>query len=234
MDLVDLEFEQSIATITLQNGKANAISPQVIVELNQALDQAEKQQAVVILTGQDGIFSAGFDLKVMRAGTDSALALITEGSKLSRRLLSFPYPVIIACSGHAVAKGAFLLLSADYRIGCSGDFKTALNEVAIGMTMHFVGVELARGRLSSNYLSRVILNAEPLGPQAAVAAGFFDELVSTSELMKAAREKALELQKLDMTAHSNTKLRVRKPLLDALDSAIEVDLKSIAENFSIN
>ena len=234
MNLINLEIEQKIATITLQNGKANALSPQVITELNQALDQAEKEQSVVILTGQPGIFSAGFDLSVMRAGAESALALITEGSKLSRRLLSFPYPVIIASSGHAIAKGAFLLLSADYRIGCSGEFKTALNEVAIGMTMHHVGVELARGRISSRYLSRVILNAEAFSPEESVNAGFIDEVVSPSNLMEVAKAKALELQKLDMKAHANTKLRVRKPLLDALDAAIEKDIESLVENYSIN
>ena len=132
-ELVTCQIADQIATITIQNGKVNAISHQVVDELNQALDQAELAQAVVLLTGQGGMFSGGYDLNVMRDSMTAAMALVEKGSTLARRMLSFPYPVIVACSGHAVAKGAFLLLAADYRIGVDGAFKIGLNEVAIGV-----------------------------------------------------------------------------------------------------
>ncbi|MGU1081739.1 crotonase/enoyl-CoA hydratase family protein [Pseudomonas aeruginosa] len=132
-ELISYQFEDGIATLTLNNGKVNAISPAVIDAFNQALDQALQDKAVVIVTGQPGILSGGYDLKVMTSGPENAVNLVAAGSTLARRLLSHPYPVIVACPGHAVAKGAFLLLSADYRIGVDGPFQIGLNEVAIDL-----------------------------------------------------------------------------------------------------
>ena len=146
-ELISYHLEDGIATLTLSNGKVNAISPDVIAAFNAALDQAVTDRAIVIITGQPGILSGGYDLKVMTAGPKEAVALVTAGSTLARRLLSHPFPVIVACPGHAVAKGAFILLSADYRIGVDGPFSIGLNEVQIGMTMHHAGIELARDRL---------------------------------------------------------------------------------------
>lgn len=223
MELIDFELNDKIATITLKNGKVNAISHQVITEINSALDQAEAASAAVILTSQRGIFSAGYDLKTMKESSDSAVALVTAGSTLTRRMLSFPFPIIGACTGHAIAKGAFLLLSCDYRIGCAGAFKLGLNEVAIGMTMHQAGLELARNRVPINYLTRSVINAELFDPETAVLAGFLDTVVESDQLMDTAKAAATQLLTLNMTAHHGTKLRERKEILSALDDAIKVD-----------
>lgn len=51
-DLIAYHLEDGIATLTLCNGKVNAISPDVITAFNAALDQAEQDRAVVIITGQ--------------------------------------------------------------------------------------------------------------------------------------------------------------------------------------
>ena len=222
-ELISYHLEDGIATLTLSNGKVNAISPNVIVAFNAALDRAVADRAVVIITGQPGILSGGYDLKVMTAGPREAVALVTAGSTLARRLLSHPFPVIVACPGHAVAKGAFLLLSADYRIGVEGAFSIGLNEVQIGMTMHHAGIEIARDRLNKVALQRSVVNGEMFNPQGAVAAGFLDVVVSPEELQGAALAAARQLKKINMTAHKNTKLKVRKALLEALDNAIIQD-----------
>ena len=222
-DLIAYHLEDGIATLTLSNGKVNAISPDVIAAFNAALDQAVTDRAVVIITGQPGILSGGYDLKVMTAGPKEAVNLVTAGSTLARRLLAHPFPVIVACPGHAVAKGAFILLSADYRIGVEGPFSIGLNEVQIGMTMHHAGIELARDRLRKSAFHRSVINGEMFDPQGAVDAGFLDKVVAAEELQGAALAAARQLKKINMTAHKNTKLKVRKGLLDALDSAIVQD-----------
>ncbi|MGF0236938.1 crotonase/enoyl-CoA hydratase family protein [Rhodococcus sp. IEGM1300] len=222
-ELISYHLEDGIATLTLSNGKVNAISPDVIAAFNTALDQAVTDRAVVIITGTPGILSGGYDLKVMTAGPREAVALVTSGSTLARRLLSHPFPVIVACPGHAVAKGAFLLLSVDYRIGVEGPFSIGLNEVQIGMTMHHAGIELARDRLSKAALQRSVINGEMFNPQSAVDAGFLDVVVSAEELQGAALAAARQLKKINMTAHKNTKLKVRKALLETLDNAIILD-----------
>lgn len=222
-ELISYHLEDGIATLTLSNGKVNAISPDVIGAFNAALDQAVTDRAVVIITGQPGILSGGYDLKVMTSGPKEAVSLVTAGSTLARRLLAHPFPVIVACPGHAVAKGAFILLSADYRIGVDGPFSIGLNEVQIGMTMHHAGIELARDRLRKSAFHRSVINGEMFDPQGAVDAGFLDKVVTAEELHGAALAAARQLKKINMTAHKNTKLKVRKALLDTLDAAIVQD-----------
>ncbi|MDD2056006.1 crotonase/enoyl-CoA hydratase family protein [Pseudomonas sp. GD03860] len=219
-ELISYHLEDGIATLTLNNGKVNAISPDVIAAFNSALDQAVQDRAVVIITGQPGILSGGYDLKVMTAGPKQAVSLVTAGSTLARRMLSHPFPIIVACPGHAVAKGAFLLLSADYRIGVEGPFSIGLNEVQIGMTMHHAGIELARDRLRRSAFHRSVINAEMFDPASAVDAGFLDKVVPAEQLQEAALSAARQLKKINMNAHKHTKLKVRKALLDSLDDAI--------------
>jgi enoyl-CoA hydratase len=222
--VVSYRSEENYAIITLNNGKANAISHDVIEGINASLDKAEQENKVVILTGQKGIFSAGFDLKVMTKSPESAKELVTKGSRLSLRMLSFSKPIIVACSGHAIAKGAFLLLSADYRIGVEGDFKIGLNEVMIGMTMHNAGIAIAKARLSEVYLNRSVNNAEIFNPEDALKAGFLDLSVPETDLLPTAIKVAMMFSKLNRKAHAETKLKVRKPHLDALEKGIVLDL----------
>ncbi|MBD8684296.1 crotonase/enoyl-CoA hydratase family protein [Pseudomonas sp. CFBP 13719] len=222
-ELIDYQLEGGIVTLTLNNGKVNAISPAVIAAFNEALDQAVEARAVVVITGQPGILSAGYDLKVMTSSPENAISLVTQGSTLARRLLSHPFPVIVACPGHAVAKGAFLLLSADYRIGVEGPFHIGLNEVQIGMTMHHAGIELARDRLRRSAFQRSVIGAEMFDPAGALQAGFLDEVVPPEQLQAAALAAAQRLQKLNMKAHARTKLKARKAFLETLDEAIRTD-----------
>ncbi|MFK8058852.1 MAG: crotonase/enoyl-CoA hydratase family protein [Polaribacter sp.] len=230
-EFVQYQSEENYAIITINNGKANAISHKVIEGMHLGLDKAEKENKVVILTGKGGIFSGGFDLKVMTQSPESAKELVTKGSKLSLRMLSFLQPIIIACNGHAIAKGAFLLLSADYRIGLEGDFKIGLNEVMIGMTMHNAGIAIAKSRLSEVYLNRSVNNAEIYSSKDAINAGFLDVIVSENHLIPTAIKVAEMSSKLNKKAHAETKLKVRKQHLQDLETAIALDLKS---DISIN
>jgi enoyl-CoA hydratase len=222
-EFVTYQSEANFVVITIKNGKANAISHEVIHGLNRSLDKAQEENKVVILTGQNGIFSAGFDLKVMTKSSESAKELVIKGSKLSLRMLSFPQPIIVLCSGHAIAKGAFLLLSSDYRIGVAGDFKIGLNEVMIGMTMHHAGIAIAKARLSEVYLNRSVNNAEIYNPKEAIKAGFLDMIVPEKELLSTAIKVAEIFSKLNKKAHFETKLKVRKTHLKDLEKAIDLD-----------
>ena len=222
-DTVTYELKDSIATITMDDGKVNAFSLQTIKELNGAFDRAEADGAVVVLPGRDGVFSAGFDLAVVRAGGPDTATLIRTGFELAERILSFPRPVVIACTGHAIAMGVFLVLSGDYRIGAAGPYRIVANEVAIGMTMPLAAVEICRQRLAPAHFNRAVILAEPYSPDAAVGAGFLDRAVEASKLQDAARSTAAALAGLAMDAHAATKLRVREGALKAIRAGIEAD-----------
>ena len=142
-NIVSYKKGENIATITIDDGKANAVSPQFVEEVNATFDQAESDNTVVILTGRPGKFSAGFDLSIVTQEGEATAKLTRSGAELAVRLLGFHAPVIIACNGHCLAMGALLLLSIDLRLGAEGDYKIGLNEVAIGMTMPYFGVEIS-------------------------------------------------------------------------------------------
>src|ERR1700679_2164148 len=188
--MVSYHCDDAIATITIDDGKVNALSLAVLAELDAALSRAEQDDAVVILAGRDGVFSAGFDLPVLRGGGPDALAMLRAGFELAARLLAFPRPVVIACTGHAVAMGVFLLLCGDYRVGAAGPYKITANEVAIGLTMPRAAVEICRQRLTPAHFNRAVILAEAFTPGGAVAAGFLDQTVEAPDVHEAARAAA--------------------------------------------
>jgi enoyl-CoA hydratase len=195
----------------------------MLTDIDGALDRAVADGAIVVLTGRPGVFSAGFDLRVLRAGGEEALAMVRAGFELAARVLSFPRPVVIACNGHAIAMGAFLLLSGDYRVGAAGPGKITANEVAIGLTMPRPAVEICRQRLAPAHFNRAVVNAEVYAPDAAVDAGFLDRVVDKAQLAEAARDAARQLRALDVAAHAATKLRARDKTLAAVRAAIDLD-----------
>ena len=142
--LATYQPEDAFATVTMDDGKVNAMSPRMLGDVNAALDRAEADQAVVVLRGREGIFSAGFDLQLLRAGGSDAVSMVKAGFELAERLLSFPTPVVISCTGHAIAMGAFILVSGDYRLGPGGPYRFTANEVALGITMPHATVEILR------------------------------------------------------------------------------------------
>ena len=223
-ELVSTTLEQYHTFIAMDDGKVNALSFDMLQQINTALDQAREAGKVVILAGRPGKFSAGFDLSVMGQGGDAMLDLLRQGAALSQRLLNFENPVILDVSGHALAMGELTFLSADYRIGINGNYKIGLNEVAIGMTLPLFGVELARARLDSAHLNNAVGLAHLYDAVGAAEVGFLDEAVDEASLMPRAIAMAEQLAALDMEAHKNTKGRVRAPLNAALAQALEQEL----------
>jgi enoyl-CoA hydratase len=220
---VGYELRGTVATITMNDGKLNVLSPDMFTELNAALDRAQADRAVVILTGREGAFSAGFDMKVLGAGPEPARALAVTGFELAARILAFPTPVVIACPGHTIAMGLFLALSGDYRIGATGAYKIVANEVAIGITMPHFALELCRQRLSPTHFHRVMMTAEMLSPEDAVHAGIFDRVVPAGELHDTARLAASRLASLPLHVYAATKARARERDLAAIRAAIQAD-----------
>ncbi|MGP3965128.1 crotonase/enoyl-CoA hydratase family protein [Nonomuraea sp. 3N208] len=221
--VVSYQLKDSVATITMDDGKVNVISLQMVTELNAALDQAAADSAVVLLGGRDGVLSAGFDLGTLRAGGGEAVELVRGGFELAARLLSFPAPVVMACTGHAVAMGVFLLLSGDYRVGATGPYRLAANEVAIGITMPYAAIEILRQRLTPAAFTRAVTLAEVFSPDDAVAAGFLDRVVEPARVWDAARASAESLTALDLAAHTASKARAGGHLLEAVRAGIAED-----------
>jgi len=224
MPLVSYQLDDVVATITMDDGKVNALSPAMQAEINSALDRAEADSAIVVLSGRDGVFSAGFDLGVIRGGGDEAVSMVRGGFDLAHRLLSFPTPVVIACTGHAIAMGVFVLLSGDYRVGADGPYKLMANEVAIGMTLPRAAIEILRQRVAPAHFNRAAILAEMYTPANAVESGFLDQVVEPSQVLEVSREMATEFSKLDIAAHAATKRRLREQTLAVISGEFAADL----------
>ncbi|MGK0226026.1 MAG: enoyl-CoA hydratase, partial [Thermoproteota archaeon] len=204
---VDVDGDQdprSVALITLDDGKANALSRSMIADVRTALTAAEADPNCIaaVIAGREGRFSAGFDLSVIQAGDSSeVVAMVADGGELVRHIYGATVPVVAACTGHALAAGALMLLGADIRVGAEGPFKIGLNEVAIGMTLPDWAYTIVRERISKRHLQRSITNARITDPTAAVDVGFLDRVVPWDQVVAAAVEEAVSLAALDTKAY---------------------------------
>jgi enoyl-CoA hydratase len=223
-DLVSYAFADGVASLTMDDGKANAMGPGMQAALNAAFDRAETDKAIVVLTGRAGVFSGGFDLGVFKAG-DAAVTfqMLTGGAQLAQRMLSYPHPVIAACSGHAVAMGLFLLQCADVRIGLKAGATFQANEVLIGMTLPHFALETIRHRVATPH-QHLVGTAMPYTGEDAVRAGLLDDAVAPEALASAVRAHVDRLKKADPRSFTATKQRLRAHVLAAMPGAIENDI----------
>jgi enoyl-CoA hydratase len=213
-----LRIEDGTAWITLDDGKVNAMSLEMLREIEQRLDEARTSGGPVVIQGRPGIFSAGFDMKTFARGQEASLAMVRAGINLIQTVLRFPRPVVAACTGHAYPMGAFLLLSADVRLGAAGPWKIGLNEVAIKLTVPQFAIELARYRLTPPGVAR-LATAAMFGPEVAALFGYLDYVVDAAELDAAVSREVGRLKTLDWQAYEATKQRLNGPVLSAIASA---------------
>lgn len=224
-ELVGYQRSGPIARLVMDDGKVNVMSAAMLKAVHQAFEQAERDKAVVLLTGRGEVLSAGFDLRVFAQGTASDIhEMVRLGAELVLRIMSFPMPVVTACNGHAPAMGAFLLLASDVRVGADGPFKIGLNEVTIGLTVPTFAIELARARLTPAYFSRTVLTGEMFAPSEAVTAGFLDRTVAAEQLLPTADAIAASLTKIDFAAHLATKKRARDTTIRAIRTAVDAEI----------
>lgn len=220
-------LQDGVAVLTLDDGKANALSTPVIEAFEQALDRALEEATAVVVAGRPERFCAGFDLKVMLQGMDQAAALLQRGASLFMKLYGLPLPVVVACTGHAVAGGALLVLTGDHRVGAAGPYRIGLNEVEIGMPVPVLAMELARDRLVATELHKATLHARIYAPDDAVRAGWLDEVVPAGEVLARARAEAARLGAFARFPYAASKRRLRERTIRHITSSLDQDLAEI-------
>ncbi|MFN3608497.1 MAG: crotonase/enoyl-CoA hydratase family protein [Hyphomonas sp.] len=216
-----VKIENGIAVVTMDDGKANAISLTMVEALNAALDEAEASAKAIVLAGRPERFSAGFDLKFFAtAEPEQMRSLVVGGGKLAFRLFTSEKPVVIACTGHAIAMGAFLLLGGDTRIAARGAYKIGANETVNGMTLPVFGVELPRARLNPMYLTQALAQAKLYTPDEALPVGWVDQVVEPGDVMGAAMAEAERLLPIANYAYGRNKLMARRPAIEAIEPTL--------------
>tara|TARA_Y100000389_G_scaffold42036_1_gene36769 strand:- start:2148 stop:2837 length:690 start_codon:yes stop_codon:yes gene_type:complete len=220
--LATLIQKDDISIITLDDGKANVFSEEMTQAINDCLDQVSTENGSLIITGRPGMFSAGFDLKVISSGDVSKIKNMSlKGFKLLSRIFSFPRPIVAACSGHGIALGTFLLCCCDYRIGVKGDFLLGANEMKTNMVIPTPILELIKFRVAPSHKYKSILGAEMYPLEKAIDAGLMDQVVDSDKLMQVAMEKAKDLATMGHPSYTLTKALFIKDIAENIDSAIE-------------
>lgn len=222
-NLVRSEREGAVALITLDDGKANALSPALQGAINEALDRAEHDDSkAMVLAGNGRLFCGGFDLRVLASGDQAAvLEMLRGGFTLAARLLAFPKPLVIAATGPAIAMGSFLLLTGDHRVG-SERTRCQANEVAIGMALPTSAVEIMRMRLTPAAFQRGVSMAAPFDGVDAITAGWLDEIVDHQCVIERALEVATSASEtLNLEAHRVSKIRARATAVDAILAGVQ-------------
>jgi enoyl-CoA hydratase len=229
-DTVSYELRDRIAVISVDDGKANALSFDVLGAIDEGLDRADADGAgAVLLAGRAGMFSGGFDLNVMRGGDASAtLGLVTTGAELVLRMYSSARPIVAACTGHAVAAGAFLLLGAHYRVGAEGAFRIFLIETQNGMVLPDWAIEISKERLVGNHVQQAAIESRIYDPVTAVDAGFLDRVVPADGVLDAALAEANRLAALPAAAYAGNAAKVRAIGIERLTEAVARDRAAIA------
>lgn len=215
MSKTHLEWRNDIAWITMDDGKVNAMSLDLLEELTGQFNKLAEKKPITVLTGRPGIFSAGFDMKTFAKGPEPSRRMVEAGVALIETLLAFPRPIVAACTGHAYPMGAFLMLSSDYRIGAEGSFNIGMNEVPIGLTVPYFAIALARHRLSRP-AQALLTTGTMFRPSDAVGAGYLDQVVSADQLTGCAQAKAESLKTIDMPSYEATKTRLNAGLIEEI------------------
>ena len=222
------DLTDGLATITIDDGKANVFSNAALEALESHLDEVEAAEArALLIVGRPGRFSAGFDLAEMTSSTESMRALVMRGARWWMRLYGLGLPTVAACTGHALAGGAITLLSCDLRIGADVPAKIGLSEVAIGMPLPAFAVELARDRLSTRAFTASTMGAQVYDAAGAAEVGYLDRVVPEAELIATATAEARRLGELSTGAYAATKQRARQVHITRTLADLEADMADI-------
>lgn len=218
---MDYQLKDDIAVICIDDGKANAMNHEFIEGMNAALDKAEAEAKAVVISGREGMFSAGFDLKALAKGGAQAGEMLEKGMVLMTRMYGFPLPVISACEGHAIGMGVFILLASDNRIGADTEFTVNLPETAIGMPFTPVLMSLIKDRIVNTQQTVAVIQSKKYTPSEAVQAGFLDALVPADKLLESAMTLATQLTALPKAFYKTNKLDLRGDKLKIMQDSLK-------------
>ena len=225
MNSVDYALESGVATISMNDGRANVMNAEMLLALMAAFERAETDRAAVLLqSGLPTTYSAGFDLRVFASrDPTSALKMVKTGGELIDAMLSFPRPIVAVAKGHIFPMGLFTLLAADYRIGADADYLWGLNEVEMGIVPPLYAFKLLEARLTPNWFHRTLTSGDKFPPRDALDAGVFDEILPEAECEARGRAVAHRLAGHAADAFKGIKRRLKSGLAADVRAAVAAE-----------
>jgi methylglutaconyl-CoA hydratase len=233
-ETLKLDFPGELAILTLNRPeKRNAISPQMLSELQSAFDAIEKSHARVgILTGIGKAFSAGMDLEMLSAiARQSPQENMDDSRRMARifrRIWSFTKPLIAAVNGAALAGGCGIATLCDFTLAVP-EAKFGYTEVKIGFLPAIVSVFLIR-QIGDKRARDLLLTGRMITAAEAKDLGLVNEIVEPDRLMDRAKELAAVL----IEASPSSLTRAKRLLTASAATTIDADLeRAVLENARI-
>jgi enoyl-CoA hydratase len=210
MAWVRVERENGVAIVVIDRPPANALNLELLDELVDASERLSSSDATsVVLTGTDGFFSAGLDLKDLPGmGQDEQGEMIMGVNRLVGAWYGFPRPVVCALNGHAVAGGLVLALCGDYRVGSTSG-KLGLTEVRVGVPYPAAAIAIVVSELDPAAARKLVLGGGLVEPERAFELGLVDELAAPADVLTRAIVVARELASSPGDTYSRVKRQLR-------------------------
>jgi enoyl-CoA hydratase len=220
MPSVTIEHSDGVAIVTVDRPPANALDRDLLAELVE-VSARERHARAVVLTGKEGFFSAGLDLKNLPAmGPDAQGEMIMGVNRLVSGWYSFPRPVVCAVNGHAIAGGLVLALCGDYRVG-STTGKLGLTEVRVGVPYPAAAIAVVAAELEPAAVRKLVLGGELVDPPRALELGLVDELAHPAAVVERALAVARELAVSPADAYTRVKQQLRGALIAEIERVVQ-------------
>jgi enoyl-CoA hydratase len=219
---VRIEPEGQVAVVRIDRPPANAMDLELLAEGHEALEQLRADPpAAVVLAGRERFFSAGVDLKLAPVlGPAEQREMVAGINRLFAGWYAFLRPVVCALTGHAIAGGLILALCGDHRV-CARDARLGLTELRAGIGFPAAAMAVVRAELSPPVARELVLGAELIDPEAALARGIVDEVVEPDAVFVRAREVADHLAEMPTAAYERVKEQLRAPALAEIRPVME-------------
>ena len=218
-----------VRELRLSRPPANALSPELIAALGEAVAAAPKEGArALLLSGSPGMFSGGLDVPHLLQLDRPAIRATWESFyRLLRGLAASPVPVVAAITGHSPAGGAVLSMFCDYRIMTEGNFKIGLNEVAVGIPLPEALLRACVRIVGPRQAERLSVTAAMLHPEEALRIGFVDEVAPPDHVVPRAVEWCQGVLALPPVAMAETRQRARADLVRLIEEGLASELETL-------
>ncbi|HEX7183272.1 MAG TPA: enoyl-CoA hydratase/isomerase family protein [Thermoanaerobaculia bacterium] len=221
----------AVRELRMSRPPANALSPELVAALSEALDRAPQEGVrAIVLSGLPGIFSAGLDVPYLLTLDREAIGRMWRSFYgLLHRLAASPVPVVAAITGHSPAGGAVLALFCDDRVMAEGDFRIGLNEVQVGIPIP-TAIHRALVRLVGSYQAeRLCVSSLLVPPAEALRLGLVEELAPPDQVVARAVERCEWLLKMPPRAMSRTREITRADLVRLVEEGLAAELDGLAD-----
>ena len=234
--MIRTQEQGNVSVLHMEHGKANAFDREFLTDIQEALSsQRQSASRAIVITGREGIFSAGVDLfKILEGKSEYIRPFIHELDRMLEQLFLFPKPVVAAVNGHAIAGGCILALACDYRIMTGESGTIGVPELLVGVPFPPLPMEIVRFAVAPQPMQELIFTGRNYDPQTALRKGVVDELATPDRLLPRAVEIAEHVGRIPLESYKLVKERLRSGVIEKAKSSSAAEIHQLWNSSEIH